>query len=169
MAEAILAHKGARTLLELPGRSEVSVFATDPDTGVECKARFDRLTDDHALAVDVKTTAGRADPVSFGREAARFGYPVQEAHYANVFEWETGTRVPVLWIVTEKSAPHLVAVHEFSEVARLVARGLTARARQTYAECMATDVWPGYADETYTTDLPAWWHYEADDDMEIEF
>src|SRR5690606_13404006 len=65
MAEAVLAHPGARELLEKPGHSEVSAFAPDPDTGVWCRARFDRLTDD-GLAIDLKTTAGTASPAGFG-------------------------------------------------------------------------------------------------------
>src|SRR5690606_33413578 len=39
MSEAVLAHQGARELLEKPGHSEVSAFAPDPDTGVWCRAR----------------------------------------------------------------------------------------------------------------------------------
>lgn len=169
MAEAALAHRAARTLLEMPGRSEVSAFATDPETGVECKARFDRLPDDHAVSVDVKTTAGSASPSGFSRDAARFGYPIQEAHYTAVLGWATGERPPMLFVVVEKSPPHLVAVHEFPEVVRLTAADLAARARETYAECVAANDWPGYSDDVLTTDLPTWWHYQAEDEVEIEF
>src|SRR5690606_22393044 len=60
MAEAALAHPEARRLLELDGHSEVSVFATCPETDVRCRARIDRLSDEYA--VDLKTVRGSAGP-----------------------------------------------------------------------------------------------------------
>lgn len=161
MVEAVLAHKGARTVLERPGAAEVSAFAADPDTGVECRARFDHLSD--GLMVDLKTTAGHASQTGFAREAARFGYPIQEAHYADVYEWVTGERVPMAFVVVEKAEPHLVAVHYFDEITRMVARDIAAKARATYAECVATDTWPGYGDDPLITQVPGWWLDQAED------
>lgn len=167
MAEAVLAHKAARDVLERPGHSEVSAFAVDPETGVECRARLDRLAD--GLSVDVKTTSGSASPTGFAREAARYGYPIQDAHYTDVLEWITGERPPMAFVVVEKAPPHLVAVHYFDEITRMVARDLAAQARVTYAECVATDTWPGYSDEPYITQVPGWWldQAEGDDDIEV--
>ena len=168
MSEAVLAHQGARELLEKPGHSEVSAFAPDPDTGVWCRARFDRLTDD-GLGIDVKTTAGSASPTGFGRDAAKFGYPIQEAHYLATHEWATGNELPPMrWIVVEKKAPHLVAVHALADIDRIIGADLAARARATYAECKATDTWPGYGNDTLTPQLPSWWTYQLDDDEEME-
>ena len=143
----------------------MSAFATDPETGVACRARFDLLA---ATAADLKTTAGSASPVGFGRDAAKYGYPIQEAHYLDVVEWATGERPPLVFVVVEKSAPHLVAVHQLDEVTRLVARDLAAKARRTYAECLATGAYPGYGDDTLTPYIPAWWLYQADDEPEME-
>ena len=164
MVEAVLSHAGARRILEQPGaRAEVSAFATDPQTDVACRARFDLLA---TTAADLKTTTGSASEVGFGRDAAKHGYPIQEAHYLDVIEWITGERPPLVFIVVEKKAPHLVAVHRLDDVTRLVARDLAAKARATYAECVATDTWPGYGDDTLTTQIPAWWLYQADEDQE---
>lgn len=165
MAEAVLAHDAARNLLERPGNPEVSAFTTDPETGVALRARFDRLCDD--VAIDVKTTAGSAGPLGFAREAARHGYPIQEAHYADTLELIAGERLPMAFVVVEKRRPHLVAVHYFDDITRLTARELAARARATYAECVATDSWPGYSSEPYTTQLPVWWLDQNDDDLEL--
>lgn len=167
MAEAVLAHPGARELLEKPGHSEVSAFAPDPDTGIWCRARFDRLRD--ARPIDVKTTAGSASPAGFGRDAAKFGYPIQEVHYTDTYRWATGDDLePMAFIVVEKSAPHLVAVHEFAEVDRFIGSELAARARALYAECKATDTWPGYGTDTLTPQLPSWWSYQLDDEDDME-
>lgn len=168
MAEAVLAHQGARELLEKPGHSEVSAFAPDPDTGIWCRARFDRLTDD-GLGIDVKTTAGSASPAGFGRDAAKHGYPIQDAHYTATYEWATGTELPpLLFIVVEKSAPHLVAVHEFDEATHIAGDELAAKARHRYAECRATNTWPAYGTDTLTPQLPNWWFYQLEDDEDME-
>lgn len=165
MAEAVLAHKGARALLERPGHAEVSAFATDPETGVACRARFDRLNERES--VDLKTTSGSASQPGFGREAARYGYPVQDAHYTDVLEQISGERLPMAFVVVEKRPPHLVAVHYFDEITRMVARDLAAKARATYAECVATDTWPAYGDEPLITQVPGWWLDQADDQEDM--
>lgn len=164
MVEAVLAHAGARRILEQPDMfAEVSAFAADPETGVECRARLDLFA---ATVADLKTTSGSASEAGFGRDAAKHGYPIQEAHYLDVIEWITGERPPMVFVVVEKAPPHLVAVHQFDDVTRLIARDLAAKARATYAACLATDTWPGYGDDTLTTQLPGWWLYQADEDQE---
>lgn len=168
MAEAVLAHPAARAILERPGQREVSAFATDPDTGVACRARFDILADD--VAADLKTTGGSASRAGFGRDAAKYGYPVQELHYMSTLEWASGaTPAAFRFIVVEKSAPHLVAVHEFDEATRITADALAASARQTFAECTASGVWPGYGDDVLTPDIPGWWFYQTETDEEMTF
>lgn len=167
MAEALLAHKAARDILERPGASEVSAFATDPETGVDVRARIDRLCE--TVAADVKTTAGSASPLGFSREAAKYGYPIQEAHYATTLAWATGqdALLPMAFVVVEKRPPHLVAVHYFDEITRMVARELAATARKTYADCLATDSWPGYSDEPLITQVPGWWLDQAEDQEDM--
>lgn len=165
MAEAALAHPEARAILEAAGHSEVSVFATDPDTGVDVRARIDRLSDD--FAVDVKTTRGTADRIGFGREAAKLDYPVQAAWYLDALCWVGIEDVDWRFIVIEKAAPHLVAVHALDDVTLLTATERAKRAREIYAECVAADRWPGYPEEILTTYMPAWWYSQGDDE-EVE-
>lgn len=164
MSEAVLAHAGARAVFERPGDAEVSAFAKDPATGVWVRARADRLNDGEL--VDLKTTTGSASAAGFGRDAAKHGYPVQEAHYADTFEWVTGRRLPMTFVVVEKRAPHFVAIHRLDDLTRIAARDLAARARALYAECTATDTWPAYGDDILTTQMPGWWFDLADDDLE---
>lgn len=165
MAEAALAHPEARRLLETDGHSEVSVFAADPETGVRCRARIDRLNDE--FAIDVKTVAGSASRIEFGREAARYGYPVQAAWYLDTLAWAGEPERAFRFIAIEKAAPHLVAVHEFDDVTMLTARQMAAKARATYAECVASGMWPGYSDEVITTYMPSWWYGGDDEEVEL--
>jgi len=166
MAEAVLAHPEARRLIEASGHSEVSVLSTDPDTGVDVRARIDRLSDTTAL--DVKTTSGIADRIGFGRDAARLDYPVQAAWYLDALRWAGVDGLEWRFVVIEKSAPHLVAVHALDDVTLLTASERAKRAREIYAECTASDSWPGYGDEALTTYMPGWWYGLDDEEMEVE-
>lgn len=161
MAEAALAHPEARRLLELDGHSEVSVFATDPETGVRVRARIDRLSDEYA--VDLKTVRGSAGPVEFGREAAKFGYPVQQAWYLDALKLAGAGGREFRFIVVEKSPPHLVAVHMLDDVTMAAAHQMAKRAREIYAECIESGRWPGYGDETLVPYVPAWFSAEFDE------
>lgn len=171
ITEAVLAHPGARSIFEQEGAAEVSAFATDPETKVQCRARFDFLPampNVTGIAADLKTTSGSASRTGFGVEAAKYGYPIQDAWYTDTLQWITGSPNPIrmAFIVVEKTPPHLVAVHEFDDVTRMAARELAAKARRIYAECTATNTWPGYSDDVITTDIPTWWFNRIDEDQE---
>lgn len=143
MVEAVLSNRMARTLLEQDGTPEASLFATDPATGVDLRARFDLYA---PIGVDLKT--GRdASKWGFERAVAVHGYDVQQEHYVHIRQLLTGEEAPFVFVVVEKEAPYLTAVHrldvEFIEIGAAKAK----RAREIYAECVATDTWPGYPDE----------------------
>ena len=109
MTEAVLAHPEARSLLEQDGNDrEVSMFAKDPETGVEMRARFDLYAD---IAADLKT-ARDASPKGFARAAAQHGYDVQEGWYRDVRKLLTGELGRFRFIVVESTAPYLVGVYE---------------------------------------------------------
>ncbi len=173
MRDAVLSHPMGREIFEHNGGdSEVSVFAEDPDTGVKVRARFDHLAIGSdsilTLAADLKTTAGSASPSGFGVSAAKYGYPIQEAFYMDTLRWAVGFEVPFYFVVVEKAPPHLVAVHTLPAEAVLYGQDLARKAREIYAECMATGDWPGYGDDALMTEIPGWWYMAADEDEEVE-
>lgn len=147
MAEAILAHEEARALLEQPGNPEVSVFGTDPDTGVEMRARFDYLPDftaDDAWAVDLKT-ARTASPDGFARAVADHRYDIQQEWYLHLYALVTGDfTARMKFIVVEKEPPHLVGVHPLSAEFADMGRRRVRQALEKYAACAAAGIWPGY-------------------------
>lgn len=167
MTEAVLAHPGARALLEQDGHPETSVFSQDPDTGVWMRARFDYLAD---IPVDIKTTARSAGAEGFGKSAADYQYPVQEAHYIDTLRF-AGELLdhPMHFIVVEKKPPFSVAVNFLPEEARLIGEELAKQAREIYAACRTTDSWPAHPDEPTQAILPAWWYFRHEaDEAEIE-
>lgn len=164
MTEAVLAHPTAKLLLEQDGNAEASMFATDPDTGLRLRCRFDYWG--ARVAVDLKTTAGRADVDGFAKSAASYKYHVQEAHYRHTAHLVTGEEKPMLFVVVEKTAPHLVGVHQLDRVFTDMGDVQARVARETYARCLETNEWPGYATDIQLVPPPVWATYDHQDRYE---
>jgi len=166
MAEAVLSHPTARAFLEVDGHAEDSVFSVDPATGVETRARFDFLPTDFVKypAVDLKTTAGKADAAGFAKSAASYGYDVQQGFYEETHANAVGGGLRgMVFVVVEKAPPYLVAVHQLTR--EFVDMGVTKarKARELYAECSASGVWPGYSHDVQLVAAPVWLLYDYTD------
>ena len=132
---------------------EHTVFWTDKETGIECKARFDVLG---PLLVDLKTTRD-ASPKGFARAIATYGYHIQAAHYmagavANGMEPRG-----FLFACVETSAPYLAAGYLLGNPTLEQGERERRDALLTYAQCLREDRWPGYNDDRIEViDLPNW-------------
>lgn len=160
MTEAVLAHRIARALFEQDGHAEASMFATDPVTGVEMRARFDFLA---KVCVDLKTTGKEASASGFAKSVANFGYDVQEGHYKDTLELLTGERRNFVFVVVETTAPYLVGVHQLDRDFREMGEVKARRARELFAECTASGVWPGYPQEINPIAPPMYSVYDFQD------
>lgn len=117
MCEALLAHPEAAPFFEQEGQAEMSVFATDPDTGVELRCRFDFLPnfiEEDPWHFDLKT-ARSAEYEAFCKATAEHGYDVQQEHYLHTYALASGDPTARMkFIVVESEPPHLVNVHELA-------------------------------------------------------
>lgn len=166
MAAAVHAHDVAPHLFT-GGAAEVSAFWTDETTGVKCKARFDYLPDkqpDRRLIVPDLKSAVSADPGEFSRAAARFGYVMQQVHYSSALRHLGIDDDPAfLFVVVEKEPPHLVNVGQFAHEDDIKATAVALeKALRLYADCLATDTWPGWPGVTSLT-LPTWHLYALEE------
>jgi len=157
VSESVLAHPTARALFEQEGQAEASVFATDPVTGVETKARFDFLG---GIAVDLKTTAGKADQAGFAKSAASYRYDVQQAHYLETLGNIRDDETAMVFVVVEKEPPYLVGVHQLSREFAEIGFEAAAEARRIYAECVESGEWPGYPRDVQLVQPPMWLIYQ---------
>lgn len=169
MAEAVLAHAEARALFEQPGHAEASVFATCDETAIEMRARFDYLPDFYdamyPIAVDLKTTRGRANPREFGRSISDYSYHVQQGHYLDTLRLDTGRDdIDMRFVVIEKAAPYFVAVHQPDDLYAAIGHDQALTARRTLRECLDTDTWPTGLEDIQYIDAPTWL---IDDDIQI--
>jgi hypothetical protein len=147
MANAVIKHPFAIKCLA-EGRSEMSVFWVDEETGLYCKCRPDRIPDgDHGVIVDVKTTQN-ADKRAFAHTVNRYGYDRQAAFYIDGFNAECSAKVDAfIFIAVEKDPPYKVGCYTLSEgdisVGRTKYRELIAKERV----CRENGEWPHYDDE----------------------
>ena len=170
MAEAVLANKKARRLLDMPGRTELSLFATDPDTGVDIRGRLDRLTDT-GIPIDVKTTAS-AQRHKVLRSIVDFGYDIQSEAYRHLVRLVGGVEpAPMHLIFVESSAPHEVRVVQLSHPDWIAGGEVRMRAAiEIYAQCINTDTWPGeddLDDDIEAIQPSAWYSSEIYPEIEI--
>lgn len=134
MAESIMAHKGARDLLERCTEREVPRYWSR--SGVDVKALLDAT--DGEIVVEVKT-ARDASEVGFARAIRQYSYHLQAAWYleaigANVF----------YMIVVENEPPYCTAVYRLADRAIDIGRQKMEDALALWKWCNENGTWPGY-------------------------
>lgn len=88
-------------------KREKPLFWTD-DNGILCKCRIDAYK--AGLIVDLKT-AQDAETETFTKEALRYGYDVQAAHYLDAYQHkESVVRPEWYFIVIEKTEPYAINI-----------------------------------------------------------
>lgn len=168
MADAILDHPVAGELFTRNDTtSEQSLYWTDEQTGVACRARPDLAVNDWSLVVDYKTTVS-ADPREFAKSIAKYGYHQQQAWYCEAVETLTGIRPEFVFVCQEKTPPYEVSLIQLDADAVRIGGRLNEDARSIYAACMDSGVWPSYPTSVQVVGLPAWALRQADQETGIE-
>lgn len=155
LRDAVRDHPVAGPLVKGIGQNELSLRWTDERTGVDMKARIDRLIHGRAL-IDIKTTDDPC-PENFARVAWRLGYFMQMAVYSAGVE-ACGLGTPAVKIVAvQKCAPYDVVVYDLEQDELDFGARQYATALDRLVECRKTNKWPGFA-ETGSIPLraPAW-------------
>lgn len=161
------------------GEHEKSFFWTDEATGIKCKCRPDSfgVFGSQNVIIDLKTCKD-AETSAFMRDALKYNYDVQAAHYTAGLEEIYGKEYTFIFIAQEVKPPYLVNVLQadafFMENGREVRRTML----ETYKKCLELDEYPAYMgfkdDKTFFNELsvPAWirnsMEYESDNDFEDE-
>lgn len=136
-----IVRKDARGLFE-SGRSELTVMAIDPETGMLCKIRIDHEPDAEEWLMDLKTTTSAAFE-DFSRIAARFDYPLQAAFYSHIYELATGECRPFVHVVAETEPPYDCAFYELDQPAMASGKAAFRRAMEIWSICEDIGYWPG--------------------------
>jgi hypothetical protein len=154
MKESVYNNTAAYDLL-LEGVSEQSIFFKDPVHSFLCKVRPDWYTSDREV-VDIKSCLD-AGYDGFSRAIANFKYHWQALFYLNGLTAVTEQQhTTFIFIAVEKEPPYAVAVYEATKDMLQTAQKQIAPILDCYAQCLKTDVWPGYKDELQRIELPRW-------------
>lgn len=156
LCQAVQSDPTAAAWFNSPGDTEVSLAWHDPDTGLLCKARLDKVVPGERI-VDLKTTV---DGGKFEKSIVHYGYHRQAAHYQLGWGVLTGERLPFCFVAVESAEPFCVRAAPLSQEAVDVGRRECEALLAGIAEAGRTGVWPGY-DSPSAWVLPSW--YEAGD------
>lgn len=143
-------------LLSLPGHNELSGFSIDPETGVVCRHRFDKLTTT-GIAIDLKTTLdGRND--AFSRSIQAYSYHVQCAFYQDQFSWITDNELnDFLFLVVESDSPYAAKMYRLNQESIGIGRSIYRKSLNEFAKCKESGIWPAYeCDEIEEISIPEW-------------
>ena len=167
MAAALLHHPVARTMFT-NGRAEQSLFWTDKVTGANLRCRIDWLPYpglERMIVPDYKTAVSATGP-AFAKALHTYGYHQQDDWYSEAIRqcgWDDDPRF--VFVVQEKSAPYLVQVFEPDAEAIQAGRERNRQAINLFAQCVATDTWPGYSTGIEPVSLPPWYALSSDDQV----
>ena len=168
--ERVHAKTTAHALITGTGDVELSLVWEDEETGVLCKARWDRHSPEIAggAIVDLKTTKD-ASPREFTRAIYNFGYHRQAAMY---LMGAKALSLPVRHysiIAVEKVPPFGVAVYRITEGTVDASEDQVKALLRRYAECKEKDEFPDYPDEVRDISVPDWaWRIMEEQIWEIE-
>ncbi|MFK7822763.1 MAG: PD-(D/E)XK nuclease-like domain-containing protein [Oligoflexales bacterium] len=157
MADALWNNKQARAYLELAGKAERTFYYTDPETGIELKARPDFITDDSVFVLDTKT-ARSIDPFDFIRDADSFKYWLSPEIINNAVESVRGIK-PQAYVFLcvenkgEKKPDTAIyyADFDFLELGEIKLK----QALQTLKQCRESGHWPAF-DQPIPLGLPGY-------------
>ena len=138
------------------GMGEVSIFWTDPDTRLYCKARLDWLQVDgkKARVLELKSTADES-PSGFGRTAARMKYELQRAHYIDAVKY--GARLKFdgwTFAAVTSAVPVLAVPYDLTDEVASQADDERAEHMHRLSWCMANNTWPAYGTGVQPLDYP---------------
>lgn len=142
MVESVMSHKKARQLFT-EGVPEMSLFFSDQETKIKCRARPDFYSPKQKWLIDFKTTRN-VSPGLFSYSIQDFKYHMQMAFYSKAIEACLGTPPEgCVLIAVEKEPPYDTVVYLCSD--EMIERG-TQRVKWallTLKRCLETGKWPG--------------------------
>lgn len=147
----------------LGGKSELTVFAKCPKTGLMLKGRIDFASDDNLYILDYKTTQEAAPdayndeghPVysKFTYNSINYHYHVQAAFYRHLMRLQNRPIQNYCIIAQEKTEPFMVCPYLYGENALEKGEELFDSALEKINHCVKNNSFPGYASEFVTLHL----------------
>lgn len=145
---------------------QLSLFWTDPETGIKLKTRPDICKRKKNVIVNLKTTLD-GSPEAFSKDLKKYDYPLQA-----VLEIQGCLRTGIMdkldsyfWLVCEKVAPFNATIYEFAERDMAAVTDTLSYLLNKIKKGQDQNIWPGYterADNEYgilKAEIPLWYRY----------
>lgn len=144
-------------LLSGPGTNELAVVWTDKETGMRCKALLDHVTSfaGYTAVIDLKS-CGDASQSEFARSIAKYAYHEQAAFYLDGLNVLAENYRRFFFIAIEKVAPYGIAIYELEDESMKQGQIAFRKHLNQYAECVKTNIWPGYVSGICPIQIPTW-------------
>lgn len=157
MRDAVWANPHAAEILKGPGLIEASAAWIDPETGLLCKGRMDRLAEHGSWSWiwDVKSTED-ASPSGFAKAVSKWDYHCQAAHYLDGLNVLAPRKRRFGFIAVEKKPPYCVALYELEEEDLEMGRYDNEQRLAALKQAVESGNWPGYSTEIEPLGLPGW-------------
>lgn len=152
MLQSLSESERAVEYLHHDGPAEISIVWDDPETGIRCKARIDKVDLQRNRIVDLKSACDVGD---FGRAIFNYSYHRQLAFYSFGIETLTGRRHEACIVAVESSQPFGVRAAPMASEAIEAGRNEYRRLLNQISICRQTGDYPGYEDPD-EWDLPEW-------------
>lgn len=159
LADRVRRHPSVKTILREGGRSEVSVYATDPKTGLPLRGRLDWTVGQ--VIVDLKSTLDARQDY-FSKIIDRMGYDIQAQFYRRLMALNGVEIDRFLFVAFEKKAPFELHVWDMEESDLLRADEEIDRLLALYKECQESGIWPGYPTAIRKIKVRRWTLEEGD-------
>ncbi len=159
MYQSVMALPLGQWLVESAGHAESSIYWEDPETGILCRCRPDKIIPEFHWIMDVKTTV---DIQRFKTAYYDYRYHVQDAFYSDGYEAQFGVQPTFVFLVastTVECGRYPVEIFMMGEEAKLAGQQEYHRNLRTLADCLNTDEWPAIK----TLSLPRWAKEYAND------
>ncbi|EGV6473300.1 exodeoxyribonuclease VIII [Escherichia coli] len=159
MYQSVMALPLGQWLVESAGHAESSIYWEDPETGILCRCRPDKIIPEFHWIMDVKTTA---DIQRFKTAYYDYRYHVQDAFYSDGYEAQFGVLPTFVFLVastTVECGRYPIEIFMMGEEAKLAGQQEYHRNLRTLADCLNTDEWPAIK----TLSLPRWAKEYAND------
>lgn len=127
---------------------QLSIFWTDPETGLKLKTRPDVCKRKKNVIVNLKTTLD-GSPAKFSRDLANFDYPLQACvEIRGCIDGGLMDRVDnYFWLVVEKQPPYNAVIYEFDKADMDICMSEYRYLVNKIAQAMEKNEYPGYQAE----------------------
>lgn len=139
-SDALLTHPKASAWLGQTGPVEQPVYWEDPETGLACRAKLDKLAVNIDVILDIKSCID-ATPNGLANAIVNFEYDRQAAWYREGFHEVHGVWPDFVFLAVETSPPYEVGFYDLDSDDLAEARITNRMTLNTINQCMKTNDW----------------------------